>query len=161
YPGAAPLINDPERWTRYIADSLIETSISRDVLLLTRVHKPALLRRLFELACRYSGQILSYTKMLGQLQDAGNTTTLAHYLDLLARSERVRDIPKYADDVARGRGSSPQSPEMNTGLMSAMTGLPLDEARADGEFLGHPVDSAVGAHLASAALRGESTLHYW
>ena len=48
----------------------------------SRVDKPALLRRLFELACRYSGQILSYTKMLGQLQDAGNTTTLAHYLEL-------------------------------------------------------------------------------
>ena len=77
YPGAAPLIDDPQRWARYITESLIETSISRDVLLLSRVDKPALLRRLFELACRYSGQVLSYTKMLGQLQDAGNTTTLA------------------------------------------------------------------------------------
>ena len=84
YPGAAPLVDEPERWTRYIRDSLIETTIARDVLLLTRVDKPALLRRLFELGCRYSGQVLSYTKMLGQLQDAGNTTTLAHYLDLLA-----------------------------------------------------------------------------
>ena len=89
YPGAAPLIGEPGRWSRYIADSLIETSISRDVLLLSRVDKPALLRRLFELACRYSGQILSYTKMLGQLQDAGNTTTLAHYLDLLAGAGMV------------------------------------------------------------------------
>ena len=161
YPGAAPLINDPERWTRYIADSLIETSISRDVLLLTRVHKPALLRRLFELACRYSGQILSYTKMLGQLQDAGNTTTLAHYLDLLAGAGMVRGLPKYAGDVARSRGSSPKLQVMNTGLMTAMAGLPLDEARADGEFWGHLVESAVGAHLANAALRGECTLHYW
>jgi hypothetical protein len=78
YPGAAALIADPERWRRYILDSLIETTVSRDVLLMTRVDKPALLRRLFELACRYSGQVLSYTKMVGQLQDAGNTTTLAH-----------------------------------------------------------------------------------
>jgi predicted AAA+ superfamily ATPase len=90
YPGAAPLAKNPARWTRYIADSLIETSIARDVLLLTRVDKPALLRRLFELACRYSGQVLSYTKMLGQLQDAGNTTTLAHYLDLLRRGHGHR-----------------------------------------------------------------------
>jgi predicted AAA+ superfamily ATPase len=89
YPGAAPLIGEPERWAHYIIDSLIETSISRDVLLLTRVDKPALLRRLFELACRYSGQILSYTKMLGQLQDAGNSTTLAHYLQLLAGAGMV------------------------------------------------------------------------
>ena len=77
YPGAAPLAREPDRWRRYVLDSLVETTIARDVLLLTRVDKPALLRRLFELGCRYSGQVLSYTKMLGQLQDAGNTTTLA------------------------------------------------------------------------------------
>jgi NADH:ubiquinone oxidoreductase subunit K len=82
YPGAAPLVNEPVRWARYVMDSLVETSISRDVLLLTRIDKPALMRRLFELACSYSGQVLSYTKMLGPLQDAGNTTTLAHYLVL-------------------------------------------------------------------------------
>src|SRR3984885_13640361 len=67
YPGAAELIGDPERWRRYILDSLIETTISRDILLLTRVDKPALLRRLFHLGCAYSGQILSYQKMMGQL----------------------------------------------------------------------------------------------
>jgi hypothetical protein len=83
YPGSAALIGDEERWRRYIIDALIETTISRDILLLSRVDKPALLRRLFRLACEYSGQILSYQKMTGQLQDAGNTTTLAHYLDLL------------------------------------------------------------------------------
>ena len=90
YPGAAPLVAEPARaGPRYVTDALIETTISRDVLLLSRVDKPALLRRLFELGCRYSGQILSYTKMLGQLQDAGNTTTLAHYLDLLAGAGMV------------------------------------------------------------------------
>jgi hypothetical protein len=61
YPGAAPLVADSDRWARYIRDALIETTIARDVLLLTRVDKPALLRRLFELGCRYSGQVLSYT----------------------------------------------------------------------------------------------------
>lgn len=94
YPGAAPLIDEPQRWTRYIVDSLIETSISRDVLLMSRVDKPALLRRLFELACRYSGQVLSYTKMIGQLQDAGNATTLAHYLNLLDGAGMVTGLPK-------------------------------------------------------------------
>jgi predicted AAA+ superfamily ATPase len=161
YPGAARLIKEPDRWTRYILDSLIETSISRDVLLLTRVDKPALLRRLFELACRYSGQVLSYTKMLGQLQDAGNTTTLAHYLDLLAGAGMVRGIPKYAGDVARSRGSSPKLQVLNTALMTAMSGLTLDEARADREYWGRLVESAAGAHLANAAMRGECTLHYW
>lgn len=161
YPGAAPLIADEVRWARYIADSLIETSISRDVLLLTRVDKPALLRRLFELACRYSGQVLSYTKMLGQLQDAGNTTTLAHYLELLAGAGMVCGLPKYAGDVARTRGSSPKLQVLNTALMSVTSGLTLAQARADPEFWGRLIESAVGAHLANAAQRGECTLHYW
>lgn len=161
YPGAAPLIRDHARWMRYILDSLIETSISRDVLLLTRVDKPALLRRLFELACRYSGQVLSYTKMLGQLQDAGNTTTLAHYLDLLAGAGMVRGLQKYAGDVARSRGSSPKLQVLNTALMTATSGLTFAEARADRELWGRLVESAAGAHLANAAMRGECTLHYW
>lgn len=161
YPGAAPLIAEPDRWRRYVLDALIETSISRDVLLLTRVDKPALLRRLFELACRYSGQILSYNKMLGQLLDAGNTTTLAHYLDLLAGAGMVRGLPKYAGDVARSRGSSPKLQVLNTALMTAMSDLTLDEARADREFWGRLVESAVGAHLANGELRGECTVHYW
>ena len=161
YPGAAPLIDEPDRWTRYILDSLIETSISRDVLLLTRVDKPALLRRLFELACRYSGQILSYTKMLGQLQDAGNTTTLAHYLELLAGAGMVRGLPKYAGDLARSRGSSPKLQVLNTALMTSTSGLTFAEARGDREFWGRLVESAVGAHLANGAMRGDCTLHYW
>ncbi|MDE1922408.1 MAG: ATP-binding protein [Gammaproteobacteria bacterium] len=161
YPGAAPLAHDPIRWARYIADSLIETSISRDVLLLTRVDKPALLRRLFELACRYSGQILSYTKMLGQLQDAGNTTTLAHYLDLLAGAGMVCGLPKSAGDAARSRGSSPKLQVRNTALMTVTAGLSPDEARSDREFRGRLVESAVGAHLANAAAAGDCELFYW
>lgn len=161
YPGAAPLVRQPRRWARYIADSLIETSISRDVLLLTRVDKPALLRRLFELACRYSGQALSYTKMLGQLHDAGNATTLAHYLDLLGGAGLVVGLQKYAGDVARSRGSIPKLQVMNTALLSAQSGLTLAEARADGEFWGRLVESAVGAHLANAAAGGECELFYW
>ncbi|MBI5505975.1 MAG: ATP-binding protein [Deltaproteobacteria bacterium] len=161
YPGAAPLIRQPQRWARYIADSLIETSISRDVLLLTRVDKPALLRRLFELACRYSGQVLSYTKMLGQLHEAGNATTLAHYLDLLGGAGLVVGLQKYAGDVARSRGSSPKLQVLNTALLIAQCGLTLAEARSDGEFWGRLVESAVGAHLANAAADGQCALHYW
>lgn len=161
YPGAAPLIDEPARWSRYVADSLIETSIARDVLLLSRVDKPALLRRLFDLACHYSGQVLSYTKMLGQLQDAGNTTTLAHYLDLLAGAGMVRGLPKYAGDAARRRGSSPKLQVLNTALMTATSGLSLAEARADREFWGRLVESAVGAHLANAAAAGDCEVYYW
>ncbi|MBK9116694.1 MAG: DUF4143 domain-containing protein [Betaproteobacteria bacterium] len=161
YPGAAPLVAEPRRWARYVLDSLVETSISRDVLLLTRVDKPALLRRLFELACRYSGQVLSYNKMLGQLQDVGNTTTLAHYLDLLDGAGMVTGLAKYAAGAARSRGSSPKLQVLNTALMSATSGVGLADTRRDGEAWGRLVESAVGAHLANAAASGECDLFYW
>jgi hypothetical protein len=98
------------------------------------VDKPALLRRLFELGCRYSGQVLSYTKMLGQLQDAGNTTTLAHYLELLSGGGLLTGLAKFSGRAVRRRGSSPKLQVLNTALMSAQSGLSFGEARADGEF---------------------------
>jgi uncharacterized protein len=161
YPGAAPLAGEPLRWRRYILDALVETTIARDVLLLTRVDKPVLLRRLFELGCRYSGQVLSYTKMLGQLHDAGNTTTLAHYLELLGGADLLTGLAKYSGRAVRQRGSSPKLQVLNTALMSAQSGLSLEEARADREFWGRLVESAVGAHLANAATAGECDLFYW
>lgn len=161
YPGAAPLAGEPQRWRRYILDALVETTIARDVLLLTRVDKPVLLRRLFELGCRYSGQVLSYTKMLGQLHDAGNTTTLAHYLELLGGADLLTGLAKYSGRAVRQRGSSPKLQVLNTALMSAQSGLSLEEARADREFWGRLVESAVGAHLANAATAGECDLFYW
>lgn len=161
YPGAASLIHDYHRWARYICDSLIETTIARDVLLLARVDKPALLRRLFELGCRYSGQVLSYTKMLGQLLDAGNTVTLAHYLDLLSGAGMVTGVPKFAGQVVRSRSSSPKLVVLNTALITAQAGLTFDEARADTEFWGRLAESAVGAHLANTQAIGLCELFYW
>ena len=161
YPGAAPLMGEPARWSRYIRDSLIEMTISRDVLLLTRVDKPALLRRLFELGCAYSGQILSYSKMLGQLHDAGNTTTLAHYLDLLAVAGMLRGLQKYAGAAVRRRSSSPKFQVFNAALMTAGSGLTLAQARADREFWGRLVESAVGAHLVNSAAGGTCEVFYW
>ena len=161
YPGAAPLIGDESRWRRYILDALVETTISRDVLLLTRVDKPALLRRLFELGCRHSGQVLSYTKMLGQLHDAGNTTTLAHYLELLAGAGLLAGLPKFSGNVLRRRGSSPKLQVLNTALATAQSGRSFADARGDGETWGRLVESAVGAHLANAAATGGVELSWW
>jgi predicted AAA+ superfamily ATPase len=161
YPGAAPLIHAPARWSRYVLDSLIETTIARDVLLLSRVDKPALLRRLFQLGCSYSGQILSFTKMVGQLQDAGNTVTLAHYLELLAAAGMLTGLQKYAGETVRQRGSSPKLQVLNNALMTSQSGLNLREARADPEYWGRVVESAVGAHLANAAAVGVCQLFYW
>lgn len=159
YPGAAPLVGDPERWRQYLLDALIETTIARDVLLMTRVDKPALLRRTFELGCRYSGQILSYTKMLGQLQEAGNTTTLAHYLELLTGAGMLTGLSKYAGEVVRQRGSSPKLQVFNTALMTAIAGRP--DVPLDSAFRGRLVESAVGAHLVNAATDHELEVFYW
>ena len=161
YPGAASLIKQPVRWARYIRDSLIETTISRDVLLLTRVDRPALLRRLFELGCAYSGQILSYNKVLGQLQDAGNTTTLAHYLDLLAASGMLTGLQKYGNAPVRRRNSSPKFQVFNTALISALSGLNLPRARQDHELWGRLVESAVGAHLVNGTVGEDCEVFYW
>ena len=161
YPGAAALIGHPKRWAKYILDSLIETTVSRDILLLSRIDKPALLRQLFHLGCHYSGQILSYTKMLGQLQGARHTSTLAHYLDLLAASGLLLGLQKYSKSAVRKRSSSPKFQVLNTALMSALSGLTLNQARSDGIFWGRLVESAVGAHLAAASFRGACQVFYW
>jgi uncharacterized protein len=161
YPGAAPLIADASRWTAYIRDSLIEPTISRDILLLTRIDKPALLRQLFQLSCDYSAQILSYTKMLGQLQDAGNTTTLAHYLELLAGAGVVVGLQKFSGSRVRQRGSSPKLLALNTALMTAMSGRSFSETREDRDYWGRLVESAVGAHLVNGLLGTEASVTYW
>ena len=109
YPGAAHLVNDQPRWREYIRSSLIEPNIERDILSMTRVNKPTLLKRAFELGSSYSGQILSYNKMQGQLQDAGNTTTLAHYLDLLSKSGLLTGLQKYAGQQQSAQGVQPKA----------------------------------------------------
>lgn len=149
YPGPAFLVKNKEieRWTQYINDSLIETTISRDILLMNQINKPILLRRLFQLACAYSSQILSFQKMVGQLQDVGNTTTLAHYLELLAGAGLVTAINKYSPQPFRTKGSIPKLLVYNTALMSAQNNYTEQEAFSNSAYFGRLVESAVGAHL--------------
>ena len=153
YPGAAALVDDLERWRGYLLDSLIETTLSRDILLMTRVDRPALLRRLFRLGCDYSAQIVSYQKLVGQLQDAGNTTTLAHYLDLLGDAGMLTGLQKYSGSRVRQRGSSPKLLALDTGLISAMSTETPAGARSHPESWGRLIESAVGAHLVNTACR--------
>lgn len=160
YPGAAGLVGEEERWASYVLDSIVETTISRDLLLLTRVDKPALLRGLFRLVCDYSSQIVSYQKLTGQLQDAGNTTTLAHYLDLLAGAGLAVGLEKYSPGKVRQRRSTPKLLTLNTALVSATSGRTFAESRESPEHWGRLVETAIGAHLwASRDPRTE--LLYW
>lgn len=163
YPGAVPFADkeDPSRWANYISDALIETCISRDILLMTQINKPILLRRLFQLGCLYSGQILSYSKMLGELQEAGNTTTLAHYLELLSGAGLLCGLQKFAGQPIRQKSSSPKFCVYNTALMSAQSGKSFQLAKADPIFWGRLTGSAVGAHLLNAIRGHQIELFYW
>ena len=161
YPGSASLIEDEERWKNYIKDSLIETSISKDILMLTRVDKPALLKRLFELGCLYSGQILSYTKIIGQLQDAGNTTTLANYLKLLSDCGLLGGLEKYAGSVIRQRSSSPKFQVYNNALLTSQDDETYSTVIVNPKLWGRLVESSVGAHLLNHSISERYNLHYW
>lgn len=161
YPGTAPLMGDFQRWRRYVLNSLIETTISRDILQLRRVDKPALLKRLFELGCHYSGQVLSLNKMLGQLQDRGNAATLAHYLEILSGCGLLEGLQKYAGQNVRRRASSPKLQVYNNALLTAINDKDMDAAKEDPSYWGRLIESAVGAWLVNAARTGSVKVYYW
>ena len=161
YPGAAALMHDEPRWKAYVRDALIETSISKDILMMTRVDKPMLMRRLFELGCLHSAQILSFNKMLGQLQDARNTVTLSHYLHLLDMAGLLCGIEKYAAQLIRQRSSSPKFQVHNTAIIAAQRHETLLIARTDGNLWGRCVESAAGAHLINDSMAGGYRVSYW
>lgn len=161
YPGAAVLINDQTRWANYIRDSLIETTLNKDILLLNRVEKPALIRQLYMLACEYAGQIVSYHKMMGQLHDAGNTTTLAHYQRLLESAQILRGLPKWSGGAIRRRASSPKWIVLNNALITAVSGLDFTAWREDPSRWGRLTEVAVGAHLINTAFGTGIDVYYW
>jgi uncharacterized protein len=159
YPGSARLIQDEQRWRSYVRDSLIEPSIEKDVLAMSRVDKPAMLRRLFELGCDYSGQIVSLdnvSRTLGQ----GHTLTLAHHLTLLGQAGLLTGLQKYAAQTIRQRKSPPKFQVQNNALMTARGTYGYDEARSDRSYWGRIAESAVGAHLVNTA-DSDTRIHYW
>jgi len=160
YPGAATFIEDEVRWKQYIIHSFIEPTISKDILMLGRIDKPALLRRMFELGSNYSGQILSMNKVLGKLQDAGNTTTLSHYLTLLEHAGLLSGLQKFAMDSARQKSSSPKFQIMNPALSNALSIESFDSIQKNPALWGRAVESAIGAYLLTFRKEGY-TIYYW
>lgn len=160
YPGSAPLIRDEQRWRNYVQASLVQPSIDTDILQMTRVDKPALLKQLFELGASYSGQILALGKVKGQLQEAGNETTLAGYLNLLGNAGLLTGLQKYHVGAARKRASAPKFNVLDTALMSSAMPYTFAEAKADRSHWGRLVESSVGAHLCNTAQTTEE-IGYW
>jgi predicted AAA+ superfamily ATPase len=147
-------------WKKEVLRSLIEPNLGKDILALARIEKPALLRQLFELGCAYSGQIVSMTKLLVQLKDAGNTTTLTHYLLLLKATGLLCGLEKFSQHKIRQRAAPPKLQVLNTAFLTVYCGLTYEEAQRDTRFWGHLVESAVGAHLLNTADL-DLTVGYW
>ena len=152
---------DEVRWKQYVRGAIIEPSITLDILNLDTVAKPELLRQTFALGCTYAGKILSYQKMVAQLQDAGNTTTIAHYLRLLGEAGLLTGLEKLYDEPVRVRASSPKLAVCNNALRTAMQTCSPSAIRADPERWGHAVESAIGAQLLSSVRRKNIDLLYW
>lgn len=161
YPGAAAFIGNETRWRNYVKDSLVEPSISKDVLMDTRVLKPQLLRQLFEIGSSCSGELLSLTKVAAQLQDAGNVTTLAGYLHLLDECGLLCGLQKYAADNSRKYNSIPKFQVHNNALRNAWSELNYSEAVENPKELGRMAESAVGAYLVSQAQIADYKVYYW
>lgn len=161
YPGGARYIKDETRWRKYIKESIIKPAIERDVIMTKRIYKPMLMKQLFEIGCSYSGEELALNKILGQLQDAGNVTTLAGYLNTLDESCLLCGLKKYANDNARKYNSVPKLLVYNTALLSALSGINYDRASQDAKMWGRWVESAVGAHLLNQAQEYDYTIFYW
>ena len=161
YPGPAHMIKDERRWRKYIKDSLVAPAIEKDVVMTSNIYKPALMKQLFEVGCSYSAEILSLTKLMGQLQDAGNVTTLADYLEILDEYALLTALQKYANDETRKRGSIPKYQVYNNALLTAYKGRGFVVDRTDTNAWGRWVESAVGAHLLSMANELDYDVYYW
>lgn len=161
YPGAAAFMSDERRWRKYVQHSIIAPAIESDVLMTKRIYKPTLLRQLFDLGCSYSGELLSYTKMVGQLQDAGNVSTLADYLCTLDEANLLCGLQKYAGDVARRYHSIPKLQVFNSALMTAYQGRGFQRELLDPQRWGRWVENCVGMHLLNHKDDDDYRVYYW
>ena len=161
YPGAALLIHDEDRFSQYIQSAIIEATINKDILMDTPISKPALLRQTFELGAAYSGEILSLNKMLGSLQDAGNTVTLASYINLLNESGLLCGLQKYSIDLARRRASIPKLQVYNNALKMVYSPLTFEEVLVDRKSWGRIIESCIGAYLVSQSFVHRFEVFYW
>ena len=162
YPGSAPYVKNEARWRRYMREAIISPAIEKDVLQTTYIYKPALMHQLFRLGCAYSGELLSYNKMLGMLQDAGNATTLVNYLEVLGESKLLTGLPKYVMDASRKYRTIPKLQVFNNGLLTALSeGATYEKVITDPKRWGRWVESAVGCYLLDKANELEYTVYYW
>lgn len=161
YPGGYELMNDETRWKQFVTDSLIETAITRDIMILADIQKPVLLRKLLYLGCEYGGQILSYGKILGDLNDVGSKLTLMNYQKYLESAFLMGGLQAWKGSGIYRQKSPPKWLPLNTALMTALSTKTRKEMMADKTVYGRLVEVAVGAYLYNQALVNRSQVYYW
>ena len=161
YPGAVPLMNDYERFQQYIQSAIIDSTINKDILMDSPIGKPALLRQTFELGSAYSGELLSLNKMLGMLQDAGNTSTLLSYLNLLNDSGLLCGLQKFSIDMARRKASIPKLQVYNNALKLAYLNTTFENAITDRRLWGSIFESGIGTYLINQGFKHRFDVLYW
>lgn len=161
YPGSASLISDEDRFQQYIQSAIVDATINKDILMETPISKPALLKQTFELGSAYSGSLLSLNKMLGSLQDAGNTSTLAGYINLLNDSGLLTGLQKFSVDPARRRASIPKFQVYNNALKTVFNPLSFEQALVDRKIWGHIFESGIGAYIVDQAFIHRIEVYYW
>lgn len=154
YPGAVGYENEFDRWYAYLKDSIIEAVVGKDILLNRKVGNPALFRQAFEILCRYPAQEISYTKLLGQLQDKGNTDLVKYYIELYSGAFLIHPLEKYSAKNYLSRGSSPKILVSCPALYTMHEG---PQVLTDLEKRGRIFEAAVGTQL----LQLPGNLYYW
>ncbi len=154
YPGAVSYEKDFDRWYSYLKDSIIEAVVGRDILFNRKVGNPALFRQAFEILSRYPAQEISYTKLLGQLQDKGNTDLVKYYIELYSGAFLIHPLGKYAAKSYLTRGSSPKMLIACPALFTMHEG---PQVLSDHEKRGRIFENAVGIRL----LQLPGDLYYW
>ncbi|HNR10724.1 MAG TPA: ATP-binding protein [Nitrosomonas europaea] len=144
YPGAVVLEYDPDRWYAYMKDAIVEAVIGKDILQSRKVANPALFRQAFEILCAYPAQEISYTKLLGQLQDKGNTDLVKYYIELYGGAFLLHALQKYSPKTWLARSSSPKMLPACPALYSMVAGV--DVMRST-EQRGRAFELVVGAEL--------------
>ncbi|MCQ2310673.1 MAG: AAA family ATPase [Paludibacteraceae bacterium] len=161
YPGAVKLMKEEQRWRHYIRQSIVNPAIEKDVLMTKRILKPALLRQVFDISANHSGELLALNKIVGQLQDAGNTSTVANYIQVLGEAELITGLHIYAPDVARQYQSIPKFQVYNAALQACYYLSSFETTYMDSTRWGRRVESAVGVHLVNCAVEGDYNVMYW
>jgi predicted AAA+ superfamily ATPase len=98
---------------------------------------------------------------MGELKDAGNSTTLSHYLKFLSDTGLLSGLEKFSGKVIRKRSSIPKFQVFNNSLLSAQAHLSFSEMASNPKEWGRLVESSVGSHLLNHSISERYQLSYW